>query len=63
MSTTKEKWRFRTGFRGKLILQRRLEWIGHDSYGGTYDAAEWYDATAKDLLDYYNHVQRQTKET
>lgn len=57
----KKHWRFRSGWRGKLILQRYVEWIEYDSHGGDYLAATWRDATTNDLLDYYlEHDIRQT---
>jgi hypothetical protein len=50
-----DNWRFRTNWRGKLILQRRvrelapvgpsLEWV-----------SKWRDATAKDLAGYYRDL-------
>lgn len=42
-----DRWRFRTNWRGKLILQKRI--TIHNIYilGETY---KWIDATAGDLL-------------
>lgn len=43
------EWRFRTNWRGKLILQRRVH---QTLYAEAYYV--WRDATAGDLADYYN---------
>ena len=40
-------WNFRQGFRGKLVLQRLIDW---DDDG--YQMAMWRDATVEDLRDY-----------
>jgi hypothetical protein len=42
-------YRFRTNWRGKLILQRLYTWRG--PYGDP--ECEWCDATVQDLKDYY----------
>lgn len=43
------KWRFRTNWRGKLILQRSYRAYG--GFGDFYIA--WMDATTEDLGEYY----------
>lgn len=46
-------WRFRTNWRGKLILQRRVENVSFDfSPSGYY----WRDASSTDLLDYAKDI-------
>jgi hypothetical protein len=48
-------WRFRTNWRGLLILQRRIRtmrMIGPSAEPGF----EWRDATAKDLAEYYRDL-------
>jgi hypothetical protein len=48
-------WRFRTNWRGLLILQRRIRTmriIGPSAEPGF----EWRDATAKDLAEYYRDL-------
>ena len=42
------KWNFRQGFRGRMILQRFVEWMDRGMEYG-----EWRDATVSDLQDYY----------
>lgn len=48
---TPNKWRFRSSWRGRLILQRLIEWRddGHDM-------CQWRDATVEDLPDYVRGV-------
>ena len=50
-------WNFRQGFRGKLVLQRLIEWSddGHQM-------AMWRDATVEDLRDYYAAIEAKLKE-
>ncbi|VTU32016.1 hypothetical protein H4CHR_02925 [Variovorax sp. PBS-H4] len=44
-------WRFRTGWRGALVLQRRFEWVDYYYYSpGT--CSDWRDATTEDLVDF-----------
>lgn len=50
------QWRFRTNWRGKLILQRRLAW--HDD---GMDFSRWQDATTEDLGDYFLALSEITK--
>ena len=45
-------WNFRQGFRGKLVLQRLIEWSDDG-----YERATWRDATVEDLRDYYAAIQ------
>ncbi len=42
------EWNFRKGFRGRMVLQRLVEW---DDDGRRM--AMWRDATVEDLRDYY----------
>ena len=42
------KWNFRQGFRGRMILQRFVEWTDNGMKYG-----DWRDATVSDLQDYY----------
>ena len=44
-------WNFRRGFRGKLVLQRLIEWSDDG-----YERAMWRDATVEDLRDYYTAI-------
>ena len=48
-------WNFRKGFRGRLILQRLIEW-GEDGHL----MAMWRDATVEDLRDYYADITKAT---
>ncbi|MBT2325503.1 hypothetical protein J7E62_24525 [Variovorax paradoxus] len=48
----KPGWRFRSGWRGVLVLQRYVEWRAHDAYD-SWDAAAWRDATTEDLTDFF----------
>ena len=50
-------WNFRQGFRGKLVLQRLIEW---DDDG--HQMAMWRDATVEDLRDYYAASEAKLKE-
>lgn len=50
-----KNYRFRTNWRGKLILQRRVKYYNINMYMWDY---YWRDATSKDLQDYYEtHTQ------
>lgn len=44
-----KKYRFRTDFRGRLILQHYAEWLEPDAYGGDYRAAAWKDSKIEDV--------------
>lgn len=46
-------WRFRTNWRGKLILQR--EYRVPSIAPGVWDSV-WKDATAEDMGDYYRDL-------
>ncbi len=49
----KKCWRFRTSWRGKLILQRCVSY-SYSTYSIVSDfAGDWRDATAKDLLIFH----------
>lgn len=49
------EWRFRTTWRGLLILQRRVPDLV--AYGPTVERVlKWRDATAKDLAEYYRDL-------
>ena len=50
-------WKFRLGFRGKLVLQRCIKW---DDDG--YQREMWRDATVEDLRDYYAAIEAKLKE-
>jgi len=56
-----EGFRFRAGWFGRLVLQRRDEW--HDPHRGGPDGkcVQWRDATPKDLTDFFQ--QQPKKET
>lgn len=45
-------WNFRQGFRGRMVLQRLIEWKddGHPM-------VMWRDATVEDLSDYYAAIE------
>lgn len=52
-------WRFRSTWRGKLILQRlvdRVQYCPHTSEGTPYKT--WVDATVEDMDAFYAHFQR-----
>lgn len=46
-------YRFRTSWRGKLILQRRIYYYNINTYSRDYC---WRDATVQDLKDYYKEL-------
>jgi hypothetical protein len=50
-------WNFRQGFRGRVVLQRLIEWEddGHPM-------AMWRDATVEDLRDYYATIEAKLRE-
>lgn len=49
------EWRFRTNWRGLLILQRRVPDLV--AYGPTVERVlKWRDATSKDLAEYYRDL-------
>ena len=52
-----DNWNFRQGFRGRMVLQRLVEWEddGHRM-------AMWKDATVEDLRDYYADILKATGE-
>lgn len=43
------KWRFRTNWRGRLVLQRKV-------YVGMGMLTDWCDASSTDLADYYHEL-------
>jgi len=45
------RWNFRQGFRGRMILQRFVEWMDDGMEHGA-----WRDATVSDLKDYYDAI-------
>lgn len=49
--TSMNKWNFRQGFRGRMILQRFVEWMDDGMEYG-----EWRDATVSDLQYYYDAI-------
>ena len=50
-------WRFRTNWRGKLILQRRIRTMR--MIGPSADPCyEWRDATTEDLGHYYSQLHK-----
>ena len=49
-------WRFRTTWRGLLILQRRVSDVA--VFGNSVKRVlKWRDATSKDLAEYYRDLQ------
>lgn len=50
------QWRFRTNWRGKLILQRRSVWRDDGR-----ECSEWLDASTEDLGDYFLALSEITK--
>lgn len=49
-------WRFRTTWRGLLILQRRVSDVA--VFGNSVERVlKWRDATSKDLAEYYRDLQ------
>lgn len=49
------EWRFRTTWRGLLILQRRVRDLA--VFGPTVERVlKWRDATAEDLAEYYRDL-------
>jgi hypothetical protein len=52
-----KNWNFRQGFRGRLVLQRLLEWSDDGD-----EWAMWRDATVEDLRDYYAAIEARRKE-
>lgn len=46
------KWNFRQGFRGRLVLQRLIEWEDDGQRMWM-----WRDATVEDLRDYYAAIE------
>jgi hypothetical protein len=50
-------WNFRQGFRGRLVLQRLIEWSNDG-----LEMAMWRDATVEDLRDYYAAIEAKLKE-
>jgi hypothetical protein len=47
-----KNWNFRQGFRGRLVLQRLIEWSNDG-----LEMAMWRDATVEDLRDYYAAIE------
>lgn len=50
-------WRFRTNWRGKLILQRRVRDL-HVIGSMVEPCMRWRDATAEDLSEYYRNLHK-----
>ena len=48
-----DKWRFRTNWRGKVILQRRFRVCG--SFPGDWDLI-WRDARVQDLVVFFEET-------
>lgn len=48
-------WRYRTNWRGKVILQRRYRTLAGPPM---YWEMKWYDAQVKDLFDFYEDLQK-----
>jgi hypothetical protein len=48
-------WRYRTNWRGKVILQRRYRTL--DDYP-MFWKMKWYDAQVEDLFDFYEDLQK-----
>lgn len=54
-----EGWRFRSGWRGKLILQRLHHWKAYDGYSfDSWDASDWLDATTEDIHEFLKEIQK-----
>lgn len=47
-------YRFRTNWRGKLILQRMVKQVAGDAYD-CWDVAIWRDATTEDLTHFFTN--------
>lgn len=53
-------WRFRTTWRGLLILQRRVSDVA--VFGNSAERVwKWRDATSKDLAEYYRELQEKVE--
>lgn len=48
-------WRYRTNWRGKVILQRRYRTLADPPM---YWEMKWRDADVKDLFDFYEDLQK-----
>lgn len=48
-------WRYRTNWRGQLILQRRYRTL---SDWPMYWEMKWYDAKVEDLFDFYEDLKK-----
>ncbi|CAH0444310.1 hypothetical protein LMG10661_00789 [Ralstonia syzygii subsp. syzygii] len=43
------KYRYRTDWRGRLILQVQVQWTHYDTYTGCAPCSKWVDARVGDL--------------